>query len=561
MKLKKQISLFCLLLIIEMPFGNLYSQNIQIKPTRQSSFEAFAQGNYEKAYKEFSELLVTYTKDPLYKYYSGVCLVKLNKDPAEATKLLQQAIQEGGAVKTLPTDGLFYLGRAQQMSGKYADATESYNLYAEKVGKKIAKEMGVQEFLQLCEQKKGQVSDSELKSAMNFTNGKADTSKVVATTTIKEPIQKAVDKPTYKKENISDKYENILSEAIEYQFKADSVNSIINEQKKKIEFLTGTEKIALKIEIKDNEKAAASFQTSADQKYHEAQLAMNPKSDSTLHPKETFRQTEYKSANDSLKKSDNKIVKATDKKSDTVKVIIPPVNSRVEIFSFFDVAGKTVTDPNTKIVIDPEVPPGLIYRIQLAVFRNPVVPGYFKGISPVYGFKIEGTDKINYYAGMFRKASDAGKALATVKAKGFKDAFIVALSDNKRVSTDRASLLEKDWGGKPFYSIEKVMADKQADTLTPTLTFRVEVSRSLKPLTEDVVEGIRKMAGNRGLDIQLLDDGKIDYLVGKFITFETAAEYSDLLKRNGYHEAKVVAWLGKKEIPLETAKQLFEKLK
>jgi len=69
------------------------------------------------------------------------------------------------------------------------------------------------------------------------------------------------------------------------------------------------------------------------------------------------------------------------------------------------------------------------------------------------------------------------------------------------------------------------------------------------------------MAGNRGLDIQLLDDGKIDYLVGKFITFETAAEYSDLLKRNGYHEAKVVAWLGKKEIPLETAKQLFEKLK
>jgi hypothetical protein len=80
-------------------------------------------------------------------------------------------------------------------------------------------------------------------------------------------------------------------------------------------------------------------------------------------------------------------------------------------------------------------------------------------------------------------------------------------------------------------------------------------------LTEDVVEGIRKMAGNRGLDIKLLEDKKIDYLIGKFITFETAAEYSDLLKRNGYNEAQVVAWLGKKEIPIETAKQLVEKLK
>ena len=29
-------------------------------------------------------------------------------------------------------------------------------------------------------------------------------------------------------------------------------------------------------------------------------------------------------------------------------------------------------DQMERIVIDPDVPPGLIYRIQLAVFRNPV---------------------------------------------------------------------------------------------------------------------------------------------------------------------------------------------
>ena len=69
------------------------------------------------------------------------------------------------------------------------------------------------------------------------------------------------------------------------------------------------------------------------------------------------------------------------------------------------------------------------------------------------------------------------------------------------------------------------------------------------------------MAGNRGLDIQTLEDGKFAYWIGKFITFETAAEYADLLNRNGYREAKVVAWLGKKEISIETARQLFDNLK
>jgi hypothetical protein len=98
------------------------------------------------------------------------------------------------------------------------------------------------------------------------------------------------------------------------------------------------------------------------------------------------------------------------------------------------------------------------------------------------------------------------------------------------------------------------------DTVPPTLSFRVEVIRSLKPLKDDVVDGIKKIAGTRGLDIQPLDDGNIAYLIGKFITFESATEYADLLIRNGYREARVVAWLGKKEIPVETAKQLFENL-
>ena len=560
LKLKKQIILFCFLLVAELPLNNLFSQNIQ-KPTRQSSFEAFSQGNYEKAYTEFRELLLTYSKDPLYKYYSGVCLVKMKKDPGEAANLLQQAIQGAGSVKTLPSDGLFYLGQAQQMSGKFADATASYNSYTEQVGKKTAREMGVPDFLQQCLEKKGQVMVSEVKTPVGIKDTKTDSIKSEPKPEIIKPVQKTLNNPPIAKETLPANYEKVLGEAIELQFKADSVTTILSGQKKELEKLTGDQRSILKAKIAENEKVAAAFQALADKKYRDAQLAMHPELDTTKSLKTQTAQN--KVIVDSTKKPDSQIIKVTDKHPDTTVEVISSVSSipMVGVFSFFDASGKPETDPKAKITIDAEVPPGLIYRIQIAVFKNPVSLAFFKGITPVYGFKIEGTDKIIYYVGMFRKSADGAKALASVKNKGFKDAFIAPLVDNKRVSSDRAVSMEKEWGGKPFYSIEKTLPKTGADTITPTLIFRVDVIRSLKPLTEDVVEGMRKMAGSRGLDIQQLEDGKIDYLIGKFITFETAASYADLLKRNGYRESQVSAWLGKKEITIEAAKKLFDNLK
>jgi tetratricopeptide (TPR) repeat protein len=561
MKLKKRILWFCLLVVVEMPFNNLFAQNVQSKPTRQSSFEAFSQGNYEKAYNEFRELLLTYSKDPLYKYYSGVCLVMLNRDPGEAIKLLGEALQGGDAVRSLPSEGLFYLGRAQQMAGRFSEATQSFDQYTAKVGKKAAKEMGVPDFLQQCAQKKGQVEASELKPAADLKNIKTDTSKTVVKPIIKEPVQKTAEKTDAPKVVLPKGYENLLNEAIKFQAKADSLLELAGDQRKELEKISPSEKSVLKDKISNNEKLSASFQKLADQKYREAQLALNPGQDTS----KLLKMAADKRANvvkDSAGMSDyKKTVNMTDKRTDTTKTAASSVKVQQEVFAFFEASARPVTDPKEKIIVDPEVPAGLIFRIQIAVFRNPVALGYFKGLSPVYGFKIEGTDKTIYYAGMFRKSADAAKAIPAVKSKGFKDSFVVPLLDSKRVSPDRAVLLEKEWGKKPFYSIESVLPVAQTDTITRTLTFRVEVIRSLRPLVPDVVDGIRKIAANKGLDIQFLEDGEIAYLVGKFITFETAAEYADLLIRNGYRDSKVVARLGEKEISVETAKKLFEKLK
>lgn len=557
MKLKRQVMLFWLIIVMGMPY-NLFSQAVQTKPSRQSSFEAFSQGNFEKAYSEFSELLTTYSKDPLYKYYSGVCLVKMNKLPEKAIDLLQDALQSAGTVKTLPSDGLFYLGRAQQMAGKFTDASESYNRYTEHAGKKSAKALGVPEYLHQCSERKGQLAPSENLSPEASIKIKSDSLNTEVKTLPKAPDKSPKQELIKNAAILPETYEKVLSEAVEYQFKADSVSTIAEAQKKEIDKHSGPEKAVLSQKLSDNEKLAAGYQSAADRKYRAAELLMNKGRDTASQKNAVTAAKEPVVVKDTVKKETANPAKIVEKRSDTSPRISNP---GVPVLSIFEAIPNPVTDPKAKIAIDPDIPEGLTYRIQVAVFRNPVAPSYFKGLTPVYGFRIAGTDKTNYYVGIFRHYSDASKALVTVKGKGFKDAFVIALSGKKTVSADRAAMLEKEWGNKSLIADEMTLPEVKADTIPPTLIFRVEVMRTLKPLKEETVEEIRKLAGNRGLDIETLEDGNIAYLIGKFITFDTAAEYSDLLVRNGYREAKVVAWLGSKEIPIETAKRLFDKLK
>jgi hypothetical protein len=225
-----------------------------------------------------------------------------------------------------------------------------------------------------------------------------------------------------------------------------------------------------------------------------------------------------------------------------------------EIFSEFEIIEKPVYKPDEKVAVNPEVPPGLIYRIQVAVFKNPVAPSYFKGIKPINGFRNPANGITTYYAGMFRKSADASKALAKVRGLGFKDSFVSPLMDKKTVSPDRAAVLEKEWGTKPLYTLKPAAPD----TVPKTLVFRVEVKRSPKPLPADQVGNIKKLAGTRGFDIIVTDKKVSIYLAGKFLTFKSASEYADLMVRNGYRDSKVVAYLGTREIPVETAKALFE---
>lgn len=548
-----QVIMLLVLLIISSSANTISSQDIK-KPTRQSSMEAFSDGKYDVAYREFSELLITYPKDPLYKYYSGVSLIKLEKDPDKAVEILQQAIQSSSIVKSLPEDAVFYLARAQQMAGKYTEAVKSYNLFTSQAGKKAARQLRVPELIQQCNNRKGEIARTAESLPEVITEQKPDTLPSKQEAVSEQVIQKPLAKEPSEKVLLPVDYSKILDKALNLQHIADSLNALAERQKQELDKLPPTNQSAAKIRISETEKLAASYQLDADQKYAEANALMNspdgtPDTIASFRPQPVINKDSVINPLEKLQDTARQTVKNTASKNH--------IDKQIEIYSYFEILPKPVTDPSVKIPIDPEIPSGLVYRIQLAVFKNPVAIAFFRGITPVYGVRIPSGVTI-YYAGSFRRSADAKKALAEVRTKGFKDSFIVSLFDGKSISAERAAVLEKEWGKKPFASVADARQEQAIDTIPPSLLFRVEVIRSLKPLKDDAVEDIKTVSGNRGFDIITLDNGNIVYLIGKFITFASAAEYADLLIRNGYREAKVVAWLGRKEIPVETARQLFE---
>jgi hypothetical protein len=518
------------------------SINAQQKATRQSALNAFNTGNFDVAYDQYTELSSQFPKDPLYKYYRGACLVKLEKEPSMAARLLSESINESAAVRPVPADAQFYLGRSQQMSGDFAGAVMSYESFTSLAGKKAAKEMGAPEYIKQSEAGKGKVMDAE-PVQINTT--------VVQEETIVIP----------EKEELPQSYESLLAEAMILQEKSDSVSATALKLRADLEKTEGTARSSLWSNIQTLEKQAVTYRDQADKKMAEAGriagLVVITKKDSvektvTLpeSPVVVAVTTKENPPAVALNQAADTSVVLQEKKEGKKQVAATPV------FSEFSVTEKPVYKPDEKVTVNPAVPPGLIYRIQMAVFRNPVAPSYFKGIKPVHGFRNDANGITTYYAGMFRKSAEAGKALTKVKSLGFKDAFVSALMDKKTVSADRAALLEKEWGSKPLYTVEPEVRD----TTPQTLVLRVEVKRSPKPLPKDQVAAMSKMAANRGFDVIVTDKKVNIYLIGTFLSYKNASEFADLLIRNGYREAKVVAYLGTREIPIETARQFFDEL-
>ena len=521
-----------LLLVCSVALPVAIAQGGAVKPSKTEAEAAWNAGKYETAYDHYNGLLLLYSRDPLYKYYAGACLVKLERDIPRAAGLLASAINSSAGVKNVPDDVWFWYGRSLQMNGDFDQAAEAYGRFSKIAGKKVSQEYEVQRYVDECGKGIGGMAlsaaalkDPPASSAPPAPSTSSGTGPGTSSgtgpgtssgTIVTPPADLTV------QETVPDEYDAKLRQVVMLQYSADSLIRSAQGVRREMESATPDKKGALKNKAEAIERDAAKKQSQADS----ILASLEPVS-----------------------------VTAAEVEAD----------DSVSVYSVFEVRQAPLYGENEPIPIDRGTPAGLVYSVQLAAFRNPVKPELFKGLSPVYGRLKPENGVTYYYTGLFRTLEAARQAITPARAAGFPDAFVIAWMDDVQVSMERAALLEKEWGGKPLLRMNADAKESNnisvSDTLpVGTLTFRAEVMRSKKPVKPDVIEKIQLLAGTRGLDIIKNSDGEAVFLIGNFITFESADEYVSLLVRNGYSTSRVAAYVGMQEIPVEAAKELLKKI-
>lgn len=112
-----------------------------------------------------------------------------------------------------------------------------------------------------------------------------------------------------------------------------------------------------------------------------------------------------------------------------------------ETTAFSKSLNRPVDDWNKTVLTDAELPTGLVFQVQIGVYKNPVTAETFKGITPIFGRTIPAG--VCYSAGIFEKLNDAQQAKDYVISMGLHDAFVIAYNDKKRITLAEAAKLEK----------------------------------------------------------------------------------------------------------------------
>ena len=93
------------------------------------------------------------------------------------------------------------------------------------------------------------------------------------------------------------------------------------------------------------------------------------------------------------------------------------------------------------IPIDPELAPGIIYKVQIGAFSKILKGEVLNGLYPVSGNKLP-SNIYRFCVGEFRTYNEAKEAQKVVRGAGFSDAFLISFYNGKKISVAKAINLQ-----------------------------------------------------------------------------------------------------------------------
>lgn len=287
--------------------------------------------------------------------------------------------------------------------------------------------------------------------------------------------------------------------------------------------------------------------------------------------------------------------------------LLPPLEA--DVFTLLPGTGE-----RRNIVMDGPLPAGLVYKVQIGAFKYPISDELFSDMTPISGETL-GNGMVRYMAGMFTQYANADAAKQQVRDRGYRDAFVVAYMDGKRISLSEArtvggqqarpALAQVPAGARPEarpVAPAQQPAIIQAPVNTATVAQPVpspDVLAKYAPTAEAVlgsfnptpeaaayynvpgaapakqVETIKglfftvqvgvyskpvpldKLFNITPLNSELTETAKVRYTTGIYLDSERARVRKDVAIGNGVKDAFVTAYLNGKRIPMTDARALL----
>ena len=240
------------------------------------------------------------------------------------------------------------------------------------------------------------------------------------------------------------------------------------------------------------------------------------------------------------------------------KDFVPPPIIKENIFIRTD---EKVYSEENPIPLNPKIPKGLIYKVQVGAFRNPIRQDLFKGFAPISAEKIK-DDITRYRVGYFKTLQNADDAKNQVRSLGYKDAFVVALNNGNRIKLSEARALQVNLAddnrpstnkNNELISLKNQIANDNSLASVKTidqingLFYTVQIGAFSKPLTKDNNLNISPLIVSRFNNLY-------KYSTGEYPTIQLAAAKKLELINNGFLEdAFIIAYNNGRNISLNQA--------
>ena len=240
------------------------------------------------------------------------------------------------------------------------------------------------------------------------------------------------------------------------------------------------------------------------------------------------------------------------------KDFVPPPVIKENIFIRTD---QEIYSKDNPIPLNPKLPKGLIYKVQVGAFRNPIPQNLFKGFAPISAEKVK-DDITRYRVGYFKTFQNANDAKNQVRSLGYKDAFVVALNNGSRIKLSEARTIQVNFtdedkpsnnSNNELITLKNQIANDNSLASVKTidqingLFYSVQIGAFSKPLSKDNNLNISPLIVSRYNNLY-------KYSTGEYPNIQLAAAKKLELINNGLlKDAFIIAYNNGRKISLNQA--------